>query len=381
MLYPRIKPVHHPVRFADGRIRIGTVQYGVGAEIQDDEHGAIWRLLELMDGTRDIENVVAQLGQDATPPEPDSVRDVIDTLIQAGFVEDAAATVPEVLSEAEISRYASNTSYFSWVDTRPRFSPYESQRRLKQARVTVLGLGGTGGAVAMSLAAAGVGHLRCLDFDLVEESNLSRQLMYTEADVGRSKVETTVEWLQRQNHNVDVEGLEMRVSSAEDLVGVMAGSDLLVLCADKPNPDIQLWTNEAALRTLTPWSMCLYAGPMVVTGLFVPGVTACYDCFLALHRAGDRGPDGSKPKALLTAPPRNAVIAPSANITGHLGALEALYFLTDMEPQTVGRVLHHNLIRYDHSYYIEPLRLPQCPACGGDRSLGESRPIPTAALG
>lgn len=372
MRYPRVKRVHHPVRLGDGRIRIGTVQYGVGAEIPDPS-GMIWRLLALLDGTRTPEAVVATVFADASGFDPGSVLGVIETLGAAGFLEDAGAEPPATLSAAEVARYASNTRYFAWVDTTPRPSPHEVQRRLKAAHVTVLGLGGTGSAMAMSLVAAGVGSLTCVDFDAVERSNLNRQLLYDEDDVGAPKVATAVRRLRRLNADARVDGLELRVESPEDLLGLMAGSDLFVLCADQPNPDIQLWTNEAALRTDTPWSISLYAGPMIVTGIFVPSRTACYACFWALHTEGERGPDGRPPEPLFTSEPGNSVIAPTANLTGHLGALEAIYHLGGLQPQTVGRVLHQNLMIYDHSYYIEPPRRPDCPACGevrGDARTG-----------
>jgi molybdopterin-synthase adenylyltransferase len=373
MHLPRVKRVHHPQRLTDGTIRIGTVQYGVGAEIPDPT-GIIWRLLSLLDGTRTPEAVVDAALADGSELDRDSVHAAIDTLAAAGFLEDAGAAPPDSLSAPELARYASNTRYFAWIDAEARPSPYDAQRRLKDAHVSVLGLGGTGSAVAMSLVAAGVGGLTCLDFDDVEVSNLNRQLLYDEDDVGSPKVATAVRRLQRLNSHVRVNGAELRVSSSDDLVDVMARSNLFVLCADQPNPDIQMWTNEAALQTNTPWSICLYAGPMIVTGIFVPFHTPCYACFWAIHAEGSVDAEGNAPDVLFSTPPGNSVIAPTANLTGHLGALEAIYFLAGLKPQTVGRVLHQNLMIYEHSYYIDPARRPDCPACGG-RDRGEARVV------
>jgi molybdopterin/thiamine biosynthesis adenylyltransferase len=378
---PRIKPIHHPVRTRDGRIRIGTVQYGVGSEIQGDADGAVWRLLGLMDGSRDIDAIVAEAMRGTPAVDAGSVRETIGALIDAGFVEDAGAPRPPQLGEDELERYASNTRYFAWVDTEPRPSPFEAQRRLKQSRVAVLGLGGTGGAIAMSLAAAGVGSMRCIDFDAVEVSNLSRQLMYREEDLGWSKVQTAVRRIRDLNRHVEVEGQELRVTGPDDLVEIMEDCDIFVLAADEPAPDIQLWTSEAALRTATPWAICQYAGPMIVTGLFVPFSTACYECYLASLRDENTRRDGGPAEPLLTGDSGNAVIAPTANATGHIGALEVIYFLTGLQPQTVGRVLHHNLMRYDHMYYIEAPQRPDCPACGAGRTPGQTRAIPTGGLG
>ena len=372
---PRIKHVHYPSRLPNGRIRMGDVSYGVAAEISGDEDGAVWQLLGLMDGSRDIDGVVAACRRRRPALSAEGVRETIAALIDAGFVEDAGAPAPVQLSAAEVERYATNTRYFAWVDTAPRPSPYEAQRRLKDARVAVLGLGGTGGAMAMSLAAVGVGQLRCLDFDVVEVSNLSRQLLYLEEDLGRPKVEAAVQRLRQVNPHVDVRGEELHATSADDLEAIMQEVDFLALCADQPPRHIQLWTNEAALRTGTPWSTCAYDGPMIVTAMWVPFSSACMECFMAHVRADDLRRYDGRPEPLLSRPP-NAVIAPTANASGHLGALEVVYHLTGLQPQTVGRMLHQDLLHYDHVYFIEAEKRADCPACGQRTAPGERRPIP-----
>ncbi|MGH8929945.1 MAG: HesA/MoeB/ThiF family protein [Egibacteraceae bacterium] len=180
--------------------------------MQDDHEGLVWKLLGLMDGTRTVDAIVTQMVRDHRGLDPGSVRAALAALSKAGFVEDAGAGIPESLSEHETERYATNIRYFAWVDDQPRESPYELQRRLKAARVTVLGLGGTGCAVAMSLVAAGVGAVRCVDHDVIEASNLSRQLLYTEQDIGSPKSEAAVRRLRRLNPHVAVEGMPLHVT-------------------------------------------------------------------------------------------------------------------------------------------------------------------------
>ncbi len=207
MKLPRIKSAHYPVLFENGTILIGTVRYGVGSQLQDDQDGMVWKLLGLLDGTRTVDAIVAQMTHDIPGLDPQSVREALAALSNSGFVEDAGAGIPESLSQYEVERYATNLRYFAWVDDQPRESPYELQRRLKEARVTVVGLGGTGCAVAMSLVAAGVGLVRCADHDVIEASNLSRQLLYTEDDIGLPKSEAAVRRLRRLNPHVAVEGV------------------------------------------------------------------------------------------------------------------------------------------------------------------------------
>lgn len=366
MVRPRIKGIHKPVRLSPTLINIGGRQLGIGAEI-DDEDGALWVLLGLMDGTRSREQIVAQLVAARPDLTAAEAADAMQTIIDAGYVEDAAAPPPPELSPAEVERYDRALTYYAWVDLTPRTSRYEVQARLKASRVVVLGLGGTGSAVASSLVAAGVGSVHCVDFDVVEAGNLTRQLLYSEDDIGKPKVPVAVEHLSRINSHVEVTGEETRVDSTDSVAALTEGRDLLVLCADQPMHVIRDWTNEAALRTSTPWMIAQYAGPMAVVGLFVPGRTGCQDC---LPSVGDRLREhyGTEPEELF---PFNghAVIAPSANLTGHLAALDAVYHLTGIPTTTLGRMFHLSFTDLTYHYVVAPRPGRKCETCGW---VGES---------
>lgn len=361
MLRPQIKNVHHPVALPGNRIGIGQMQYGVASEIEDDADGTIARLITLMDGTRDLDTICTDLVGAHPGVDPASVREVVGDLVESGFVEDAAAALPANLSAREADRYESPRHFFAWIDGRPRTSPYELQSRLKDARVALLGLGGTGTAVAAGLVASGVGGLHCADFDSVAESNLCRQLLYLEADVGASKVDRAVARLRAMNSLVNITGEERRVGGVEDVAALLPGVDALVLCADEPNPDIMRWTNQAALRTGTPWFVSLYTGPMAVVGGFRPGRTGCWECLWRQEQNREHVRDH---RPLFPAERANAVLAASANISGHLAALEVIYFLTGLPTQVRGRVLHWNFADWAHHYFIDVPHDADCPACG-----------------
>jgi molybdopterin/thiamine biosynthesis adenylyltransferase len=361
MLRPRIKGIHKPVRLTPVLINIGGRQLGIGAEI-DDEDGTVWQLLGLMDGTRTREEIVTAMLEARPQMSAPEAEDALDALIDAGYVEDAAAPPPPSLTPAEVERYDRAFTYYAWVDLTPRPSRFETQAMLKAARVVVLGLGGTGSAVASSLIAAGVGNLHCVDFDRIEPSNLTRQLLYTEDDLGASKVDVAVERLRRQNSFATVTGEEVRVAGRDDVARLMRDRDLLVLSADQPRHAIQDWTNRAALETRTPWLVAQYAGPMAVLGLFVPGRTGCYAC---LPSVADRLREhyGNEPEELFSFT-GNAVIAPTANLTGHLAALEAVYHLTGVPASSLGRMYHLSLTDLTYNYVVRPRAGQTCGVCG-----------------
>jgi molybdopterin/thiamine biosynthesis adenylyltransferase len=363
MVKPRIKDGHRPILRPDGRIWIGSVQYGLGAEIEDPS-GLVWQCCQKMDGRRTRLEVIGELAADS-PWSTAHVEEVIDMLTAAGWVEDAGAEVPANITERDRERYARNIDLMSWMDLTPRSSPYELQSRLKNSRVTVLGVGGIGSAVAVSLVASGVGQVHCVDGDQVELSNLNRQTLFGEPDIGRSKVEVAVERLRALNSDVVVSGKHLMIEHEDQIAAEVEGSDIFVHAIDRPR-GIQYWSNAVSIRTGIPWTSASYNGPMMASSMYIPGKTGCYVCITEGERArlADRGDDD-----LLEVPPVegfNPVMAPTAQISGHFGALEIIYYLAGMEVQTAGRQLHRSFLNYDHQYYIDGPQRPDCPACGVD---------------
>ncbi|MEJ7569217.1 MAG: ThiF family adenylyltransferase [Gaiellaceae bacterium] len=371
MLKPRVKNVHNPVRLPDGTIRIGSMQFGIGSEIRTNDNDAVWRVLELMDGTQTAPEIDSVLRQRRPDLEAGTGEDIIDSLVEAGFAEEGAPVETTLSLDAQ-QRYSRARSFYAWIDTVPRVSPWYAQERLRDASVAVIGLGGAGSAVAVNLVSAGIGKLTCVDCDVVDLSNLNRQLLYSSADVGRSKTLAALERLQLINPECVLEGREQRVESEADIVDLMTDVDLFILCADQPEPrQICAWTNAAALITGTPWLMSFYAGPMVVVGAQQPGITPCYEClrhWAELDGKIDDGRGALDPELRV-----NAVIGPSASIAGSFAALEAIYLLAGLKPQTLGRIFHQSLTSYDYMYWVDGEVWDDCHACGGGQRMSTRR--------
>jgi molybdopterin-synthase adenylyltransferase len=358
---PKIKGIHKPMRLTPTLINVGGRQPGIGAEL-DDEDGTLWRLLGLMDGTRTRDEIVTTLVAGSPGMTTEEAAEALQGIIDAGFVEDAAGAPPPSLSPAELERYDRAFNYFAWIDLTPRTSRYDLQARLKSATAVVLGLGGTGSAVASSLVAAGIGALHCVDFDRIEPGNLTRQLLYTEDDIGAGKVTVAVDRLRRMNSFARITGEETRVESVAGMAELMTGRDLFVLCADQPLEAIRDWANRAALQTGTPWMIAQYAGPMAVIGLFVPGRTGCQACLLGVND-WLRDEYGKKPEELFPFT-GHSVIAPAANLTGHIAALEAVYHLTGLPTSTLGKMFHLSLTDLSYHYAVAPRANRKCGTCG-----------------
>lgn len=223
----------------------------------------------------------------------------------------------------------------------------EGQARLLQSTVLVLGMGGLGSPVAMYLAAAGVGHLILVDDDVVEISNLQRQLVHREHTIGESKVESARQTLQALNSDVRITLVNQRVDRAllEQLIGQQV--DLVVDACD--NFSTRFAANEVCVRHKVP----LVSG----AAIRLEGQVAVFDsrqpdspCYQCLYQGGDDEQMSCS---------RNGVLAPVVGVIGSMQALEAIKILSGMGKSLCGRLLLFDAMT---STWRE-LRLPRDPAC------------------
>jgi molybdopterin/thiamine biosynthesis adenylyltransferase len=366
VLRPRIKPGHAPRLRDNGAVWFGPWLHGMATELADDS-GVVWAICERLDGTRTRDGLVHEIAE-AFPGEvtADEAGEVLEFLIDSGWVQDLEAPIPPELTARDLERYRRGIEYLETVNLRPETDGYRLQARLKASRVTVLGVGGVGSAVAANLAASGVGRVHCVDHDVVELSNLSRQLLFAESDRGQRKVDVTVRRLRELNSDIEVTGTDALLDGPDAVLRAVEGSDAFVLCADRPRGLIRMWANEAGYRSRIPWLTSAYTGPEFSLAAFVPGRTACAACLAADAR--DEGIANGFPPAALPdeKDDTHQVTAASAQISGHYLALETIHLLLGMRVQTAGRSLQRFLIDYDQQRYVESRPRPDCPVGCGD---------------
>jgi len=364
MWRPRVKSVFPPMPIDERTIAIGGADYGLAAELHDDEDRHLWQLLGLLDGSRSQEEIVAEIRR-ADPAVPaGDVEAAIQALAEAGYVEDAPITLPKMFSSAEVERYRRNVEFFSFFSRHPG-TGYDFQDRLKRARVTVLGVGGLGSYVALALGAAGVGDLQLVDDDVVEEHNLNRQVLYTSADVGTSKVTAARDRIVAINPYIKVTAVSARVGSVEDARGCFVDRDLVICAADRPRIQIYEWLNAAAVAEGVAWIRGANDGLTVNTFLHVPGQTACFDCEQrhALATYPWYGALLQFAKETLGDRTVNPCTAPIAGLIGSLTALEAVKYLTGAAtPVIYNRKLTIDLQTLE-TRLTEGVRDPSCPVC------------------
>jgi molybdopterin/thiamine biosynthesis adenylyltransferase len=367
MFRPMIKREHRPVRFGDDLVRIGGIVPGIAADVADPE-GWVWTLVELFDGTRTVDQVVTELVHrfPAKPGEEvhTEVRTDLATLVEAGFVEDAAAPPPDGLTAAERERYSRGRGLWRWMDRSPRRSSWDVQLRLRQARVVIIGLGGAGSTAALSLVVSGVGAVHCVEPDIVELSNLNRQILFAERDVGRLKVEAGVERLREHNSDVTITGEALTITGPEMLARLAVRFDVVALAGDRPW-QIRSWTNQACVQTGTAWAHCGYHGPQVNVGVYRPGTGPCYDCACTAERQRLAGLRPRTPAANPRGNSPQAATAVSAGIAGHFLAHAVMSLITGVPRLRANCEYGLNLVALDDSAVLGPAQSrPDCPTCG-----------------
>jgi molybdopterin-synthase adenylyltransferase len=218
------------------------------------------------------------------------------------------------------------------------------QEKLKNAKVVIAGAGGLGSPVSIYLAAAGIGHIRIIDRDVVEMSNLNRQILHWHKDIGRKKVESAAEKLQALNPNIKVEPVnaDINETNVEDLV---RGFNVIIDAMD--NLPIRLLLNKSALNLNIPFVHGAVYGFEGHAMTVMPGSSACIRC---LYK---QTPPREKFPVLGTTP---AVIA-------SIQATETIKILTG-----IGMLLTNRLMVYDGQNMrftvLHLQRKPDCDACG-----------------
>ena len=226
----------------------------------------------------------------------------------------------------------------------------DGQAALLDAAVVVVGAGGLGSPVCQYLAAAGVGRLGIVDDDRVERSNLQRQIIHQDADVGRPKVESAAETVRALNPDVTVDSHETRLTT--ETVGLLDDYDLVVDATD--NFQSRFLLNDAArLRGLPVVHGAIYEFEGQATTL-VPG-GPCYRCLFPT------APEpGTVPNCAET-----GVLGVLPGTVGSIQATEAAKLLLDEGEPLVGRLLFYDAASLE-TEVVPYERNPDCPVCGED---------------
>ena len=225
----------------------------------------------------------------------------------------------------------------------------EGQQKILDATVLIIGMGGLGSPAAMYLAAAGVGKLILSDYDVVEDSNLQRQIIHTQRAIGEHKVDSAKSMLAALNPGCNVEAIHYQLDD-DELREVIERADIVLDCSD--NFPTRFDVNRVCVETATP----LVSGAAIrLEGQIMsyqPGVDGpCYQCLYS------KVYENAETCAL------EGVLGPVVGVIGTMQALQALMILAGLGENLIGSLLLFDAAAMEWQRVRLP-RNPRCPACG-----------------
>jgi sulfur-carrier protein adenylyltransferase/sulfurtransferase len=226
----------------------------------------------------------------------------------------------------------------------------KGQQQLLESKVLLLGAGGLGSPAALYLAAAGVGTLGIVDMDVVDTSNLQRQILHNVDRIGDRKVDSAKKTLTALNPDVDVVTYDVRFG-ADNVLDIIDGYDVIVDGTD--NFPTRYLLNDASLLKRIPvvhGSIFRFEGQVTV---FAPYEGPCYRCMLPEPPPAELAPNCAEAGVLGVLP----------GIVGSIQALEAIKVLLELGDPLVGRLLAYDALEESFRTF-KVRRDPACPACG-----------------
>ena len=228
----------------------------------------------------------------------------------------------------------------------------EGQQKLLESRVLLLGAGGLGSPAALYLAAAGVGTLGIVDMDVVDVSNLQRQILHNMDRIGERKVDSAKKTLTLVNPDVDVVTYDVRLG-ADNVLDIIDGYDVILDGTD--NFPTRYLVNDASLLKRIPvvhGSIFRFEGQVTV---FNPYVGPCYRCMIPEPPPAELAPSCAEAGVLGVLP----------GIVGSIQAVEAIKVLLGLGDPLIGRLLAYDALEESFRTF-KVRRDPACPACGPD---------------
>lgn len=243
-----------------------------------------------------------------------------------------------MLSEEQLERYSRHIMLEEIGE--------QGQEKLLNSCVLIIGAGGLGSPAAMYLAAAGIGTIGIADADIVDLSNLQRQIIHSTSDRARDKVQSAKETLEGINTDVKVNTYKMFVNS-DNIFDLIKDYDFVLDCTD--NFESKFLINDACVKAEKPF---VHAGVAEFWGqlmTYVPEQGPCYRCVF------------EKPPAESSA---KGIVGAAAGVIGSLQAMEAVKYILGIGELLTGCILTYDALKAEFRKVKLPDKVSDCPVCG-----------------
>ena len=356
---PKIRISYYVIPMSDNRVQLRS---GSDAFLLHGEtvHKLIQQLFPLLDGQHSVQDILRKM--EGYPQE--TIFNFLSRLTQRRVIEDAALEPLQPVSKQELDCHVPQLTYFSHYSA----NPYEQQAKLRQATVTVCGLGPLGSRLAVSLARAGVGKIMGLDDAQVTEADVHQGVIFAAKDLGQARAKSLAENQAGMSYTC-WEGIECKVEFPDDLVPYLQQVDYLAVCLESPNPLLLERINQACLDIGLTWTWCALDGHIATIGpTVIPRELACWKCYDLRVKANiDHYEEYLAYDNHLRQKAEQQVsfgyLTPALDMLAGFTATEIIKDISGLTPPTTyGAQISFDMLTTE--FDLHPvLKLPRCPVC------------------
>lgn len=293
---------------------------------------------------------------------------LVQTLLKKGLIE----LKEEKFNDSTLARFDRQILFFMDVMNLSHDEAVEIQRQIGKARIGILGAGGVGSYVIRTLSSMGFGQISILDYDIVEESNISRQIFYDYRDIGRKKIDVVVEKIKHISPNTNVIGFDVEILSISDVRKIADSCDLLICAIDSPKPSVYDVVSRIPFDYAIP---AIYGGSVSnnisVGPTVINGKSRCLKCVRGINHDVDSYSNFEFVECIKSTH-TTSLIDPINALAASIMSLEAVKVITNCFEPMFNNSFLLDLENFSKSQY-EPLAADSaCPICNNQKDPKQS---------
>lgn len=323
------------------------------------------RLLELIDGEKDVQ-MLQNIMQNDLEIAPECTFNILTDLLNSRIITEVISK-QNILPDIIVKRYSRQINYFSEF-LEGEIEGIKAQKKIMDSHILIFGCGAIGGNIAMELAMAGVGNISLYDYDIVEESDISRHIFYRDKYLGRPKTKALAAELKEVNSEIQVSLYNESMKPTSNIEKIIEMADFVVNTLDEPY--IGYTASKISRICVKQKKPHFIAGGfdahLSSTGeLIIPYVTPCVECYADHFKIALKG---WKPQKHPVSNRSTEIggLASTSLFSSSYACIEILKYIAGLTKNTENYKARGEFLFHDMSLtYLDVHKNPNCPVCGG----------------
>lgn len=356
---PRIKP------FIEYYWKDGAVYFfrmpGIAIKISDPSM-FIYSVCNIMDGHLCINDIKEKVSAKYVD-ESQYIDKLLSIMDKELLLEDKSFSETSSLDPISNKRWSKNVEFFgAFCDL--SMDKYAIQDKINKQKVLILGLGGVGSNVLLNLAGLGIKTFHLVDFDVVDISNLNRQIIYKSNDLGSLKADCAKNNLLSFLPQAIIDVSNIKISSYKDVSDLVNDYDIVVAAADLPRDEILDWINKVCVERKIPYICGGIDSRWATCFSILPGISGCIECW-KLQQKGKKETyqEAMQYETFVSADLPNVAIMPMISMVASMISNEIIKILTNISNPSIGKLYAFDFITNRIGVKEEWSKDRNCPVC------------------